>query len=93
MDKEVSVLEKTAEDLLAFLGAQVKGYPQLVGVKIEEQATLFGMRFPLGIGTPLPGLVSLRLLYLNDLGSHIGHKLGGVGGRDHMPAFDNPYPF
>ena len=91
MDKQVRVFDEPLQDLLALGLFQVERDPAFIGVQEKIEPALFLVWLSAWKRTALTGRVSpLRRLNFHDLCAHVGHELAGVGGGDHLAAFNDP---
>src|SRR5437867_6233580 len=94
MDQQIGLSDEALKDLLPTPVLQVQRDPALVSIEVEEQPTFFWVWNSPGEGTSLAGRVSAsRVFDLDHLGSHVGHEFGRIGGRDHVPALNDPKAF
>ena len=94
MDEQISLRDEALKDLLPVPVFQVERNPAFVGIKVEKQPAFFWVWNSAGEGPSLASCVSAdRVFDLDHLGSHVGHELGRVGSRDHVPALNDPKAF
>ena len=72
--------------------AQIQRHALFIGVQVQKQTALFGMRGIAGKGTTLAGNVTARRFDFDHIRAKVGQQLAGIGGRNHIAALNDGNP-
>ena len=90
VNEDVGLRDELFEQIETLGPCDIERDAELVGIEVEEQTALFGMRLAAGKRTAHARMVANAGPFdLDDFGAHIGHQLRRIRRRRHLTDFDD----